>query len=258
MNKRPVIAIGWDVRGWRSRDQAVAVASIESQGGELKWLGVSGQFQFEPCKPLALSSLLEPAIGNQLSDAELRGATVVIGIDAPLAFPKSFISLMNSENGLNKYPPDKEINNIFAYRDCERWVSEQFSKKPLSAPFDKLGNNATLAMCLTQNLRSEGYQLVPQEVASSNHAVIEVYPGIIKRGKKKVDRAIESVDRHIPRNLVPGTDQYDAAICVIVALVYAGNGVDLGLPDVVGPVPTCDVSEGWIYGLPADYVRAAH
>jgi len=254
--KRPIIAIGWDVRGWRSRDQAVAVAAFDSHSSNLNWLGVSGQFQFVPYKPLSLSSLIEPAVGSQLAITDLEDATVVVGIDAPLAFPIPFMSLLRSNNAAEYYPPDKEINNSFAYRDCEKWIFEQFSKKPLSATFDKLGNNATLAMCMANSLKSEGFQLIPQEVTSSDHAVIEVYPGIVKRGQKKSDRVIGPVERHIPTNLVPGTDQYDAAICAILAATFAGRGADLGLPDLVGPESTFDLSEGWIYGLPADYVRA--
>ena len=97
--------------------------------------------------------------------------------------------------------------------------------------------------------------LVPQQTASSGHALIEVYPGIVKRGRKKTDRAIRSVEQHIPPQLVPGSDQYDAAICAILAATFAGKGPELGLPDLTGPESGYDPREGWIYGLPADFVR---
>ena len=111
-------------------------------------------------------------------------------------------------------------------------------------------------MCMTQALGSEGFEFVPRDTAASARAVIEVYPGITKRGKKKSDRAIAPVERHLPDHLVPGTDTYDAAICAILAAVLAGRGGDLGLPDLVGPQPGYNPAEGWIYGLPADYMRA--
>jgi hypothetical protein len=55
---------------------------------------------------------------------------------------------------------------------------------------------------------------------------------------------------------VPGTDEYDAAVCAILAAVFAGKGNALGLPGLVGPQAGYDPAEGWIYGLPAEYVRA--
>jgi predicted nuclease with RNAse H fold len=254
-----VVAIGWDVRGWRSRDQAVAVLAFESPDSPANWLGVSGQFQLATGEPLGLSSLIEPATGRQLDMARLKAARVVIGIDAPLAFPRRLIELLDAQGQLAVCPPDREINNVFAYRDCERWIFERFAKKPLSATFDKLGNNATLAICMARRLQDEGYDLVPQQAASSGHAVIEVYPGIVKRGRKKTDPAIRSVAQHIPAQLVAGTDQYDAAICAILAATFAGMGPGLGLPDLAGPQPGYDPGEGWIYGLPADFVqREAH
>lgn len=255
-DNKQVIAIGWDVRGWRSRDQAVAVLAFDDDSSSLHWLGVSGQFQFSVDKPLGLSSLIEPAIGGQLDSINLKNTQIVIGIDAPLAFPRKFVELFLAKNESTIFPPDKEINNSLAYRDCERWVYEQHSKKPLSAAFDKLGNNATLALCMAQSLKTEGFKIIPLDVNTSDRAVIEVYPGITKRGKKKIDRAIKSVDRHIPAKLSPGTDQYDAAICAILAATFAGKGSDLELPDLVPPDSRFDNNEGWIYGLPADFVSA--
>jgi predicted nuclease with RNAse H fold len=250
-----VVAIGWDVRGWRSRDQAVAVLAFDAPSGPPEWLGISGQFQLATGEPLGLSALIEPATGKRLDSASLMAARVVVGIDAPLAFPRRFIELLGEGGQSMCCPPNKEIDNAFAYRDCERWIHERFSKKPLSATFDKLGNNATLALCMARSLNQQGYDLVPQQAASSRHALIEVYPGIAKRGRKKTDRAIRSVEQHIPPQLVPGSDQYDAAVCAILAATFAGKGRALGLPDLTGPESGYDPREGWIYGLPADFVR---
>lgn len=256
VKNKAVIAIGWDVRGWRGSDQAVAVLSFGAGRSRPEWLGVSGRFRFAPGKPLGMHSLLGPLPGVRLPEPDSAGATVVVGIDAPLAFPARFVALMQSENSSGYCPPDREIDNVFAYRDCERWIREQHARKPLSAAFDRLGNNATLAMCLAQALGAQGFQLVPQQAVASDRAIIEVYPGITKRGKKKTDRAIAPVERYIPDNLVPGTDLYDAAICAILAAVFAGKGRALGLPELVGPEPGYDTAEGWIYGLPSAYVRA--
>ena len=256
MNTKPVIAIGWDVRGWRGSDQAVAILSFDTGSSTPHWLGVSGGFRLEPGEPPGLHSLVGQVPGDPLAGLDLTGAAVVVGIDAPLAFPSRFVSLMKSESVSGYCPPGREIDNVFAYRDCERWIFEQHARKPLSATFDRLGNNATLAMCMAQALGEEGFQVVPRQAGASGRAVIEVYPGISKRGNKKIDRAITPVERHMPVDLVPGTDQYDAAICAILAAVYAGKGRGLGLPDLVGLQPGYGPDEGWIYGLPADYVQA--
>lgn len=40
-----------------------------------------------------------------------------------------------------------------------------------------------------------------------------------------------------------------------MAAVYAGSSVQLDLPDVINFQPGFDHKEGWIYGLPANYVR---
>jgi len=152
-------------------------------------------------------------------------------------------------------PPSSEIYNPLAYRDCERWIQQQHGKKPLSASFDKLGNGATLAMALCQSLRTEGYQLLPQDGDDAARAIIEVYPAIVKQQAKREAPAIAVLDQLIPSGIEAGTDQYDAALCALLAAVKAGAGAHLGLPDLVGLQPGFTPEEGWVYSLAADYVR---
>ena len=89
-----IISIGWDVRGWRGTQQAVAV--LEISDNQIEW-SISRDFQFEANIPLSLSSLLEPALGVNyqayISDAD----KIIIGIDAPLAFSKAFLHMLNDE-----------------------------------------------------------------------------------------------------------------------------------------------------------------
>jgi len=248
-----VIAIGWDVRGWRSRDQVVAVAAVRNQ--KFEWLGISRPFQFGANTALDFDSLLIPAIGVEMTKDAKRGEQIIVAIDAPLAFPIALKQLLNGTS-FPCTPPEREIDNKLAYRDCERWVANQFAKKPLSASFDKLGNNASLAICVALGLGSDGFSIVPQDCASHTKSVIEVYPGIMKRGSTRSDHAIEPIARHIPSNLNPGTDSYDAAICAILAAVHGGVGNILGLPDLVPPNDANDPKEGWIYGLPSEFVES--
>ena len=60
--------------------------------------------------------------------------------------------------------------------------------------------------------------------------------------------------KHIPDYVIPGTDQYDATICALMAAVFSGASNQLKLPELVKFQPEFDPREGWIYGLPANYV----
>jgi hypothetical protein len=247
------IVIGWDVRGWMSSEQAVAVLAIK--GERIEWLGFAERFRLQQSVSLKLSSLLGPVFENTLLSAEFADVQIIIAIDAPLAFSTGFRSLVGG-NVLSIAPPKTEIENPLAYRACERWVKESFGKKPLSAAFDKLGNNASVAIALCQALKDEGFAVVPQDAPFSAKGIIEVYPGITKSGPKRIDPAILPIAEHIPNHFIPGTDIYDAAICALLGAVYAGWGTKLDIPELVQPLKSFDKSEGWIFCLPPKYVRA--
>jgi predicted nuclease with RNAse H fold len=252
--RQSILAIGWDVRGWRGKQQAVAVIRLDLSRpkSEPEWW-VSDDFQFKPGEPLDLKSLIRPALGDKtkllLKDAD----RVVIGIDAPLAFPGAIKDLLNDADA-QFAPSTSEIENPLAYRDCERWVYREHGKKPLSASFDKLGNGATLALALCAGLRREGFRVLPQDADTADRAVIEVYPAIVKREARRVSAAVDDLHRLLPAELSPGTDQYDAALCALVAAVHAGAGEHLGLPELVGFQPGFDRAEGWVYSFAADYI----
>lgn len=249
-----VVSIGWDVRGWRSKEQATAVLGIFPETPKVRWLGISPLFPFKPGTPLGFDSLVVPAVGEEGADLIRNCPVITIAIDAPLAFPADFIRLIEGE-AITQIPTKREIDNPLAYRACEHWVHDAHGKKPLSSSFDKLGNNATLAMSICNSLREEGFSVVPQDGDLNRHTAIEVYPGITKVGPKKINRAIPPVDAHIPPNLEPGTDQYDAAICAIMGAVYGGGGSVLSLPDLGMPLVEMNPTEGWIFSFPPDYLK---
>ena len=249
------IVIGWDVRGWMSKEQAVAVLAL--LGDKIEWLGFCERFKFSRAEALSLSSILSPAFKGHLPSNLLDRTDIVLAIDAPLAFSSDFRALVNSESWLIK-PPMSEIDNPLAYRACERWVKEQFNKKPLSASFDKLGNNASLAISFSKSLKSEGFNLVPQDETPSTRTIIEVYPGLTKTDMGRSHPAIPPLARRIPAQFEPGTDIYDAAICALLGAVYSGWGRGLNIPELVPPVDRFDMAEGWIFCLPPDYVRTFH
>ena len=85
--------------------------------------------------------------------------------------------------------------------------------------------------------------------------MVEVYPGIHKRGPRRDAAAIEPLARWMPAEAVPGTDLYDASICAILGLVFAGAGDILKLPMLTTPDPALPREEGWIFGLPPEFAR---
>ncbi|MEW6669397.1 MAG: DUF429 domain-containing protein [Thermodesulfobacteriota bacterium] len=250
---KPLVALGWDVRGWLNSQQATAVARLAAGSRSIEWL-VSEPFSFDKGSIPGFVALAVPAVGDAIA-AELRSAqNMAIAIDAPLAFPKDFSDLVSGKEARHPVPA-KELENRLAYRDCERWVAGEFGRKPLSAPFDKLGNNASLAMSVVHELAREGFVVVPQRKSHADRAVIEVYPGIVKRGARRSDPAVPGLARHLPEGLEPGTDRYDAAICAVLGLVYLGGGPKLDLPNLVAFPAGADPSEGWIFTLPAEFLR---
>lgn len=247
------LVIGWDVRGWMSNEQSVAVLAVSDENVE--WLGFCERFRFPQSKPFEFSSLLKPIDGSDRWVGEFQDSATVIAIDAPLAFPSDFRALVN-DKPKQITPPASELTNTLAYRQCERWIKEQFGKKPLSASFDKLGNNASLAISFSRSLKREGFSLVPQDGSTSTRSIIEVYPGISKTGMRRVHLAIPPLARKIPAQFEPGTDVYDAAICALLGAVYLGWGRRLNIPKLVQPFEGNEKDEGWIFCLPPDYVRS--
>ena len=93
-----------------------------------------------------LDALLRPALQDEVALMQVLACPrLALGIDAPLAFPRALADLLAGWG--SGFPvPQREIDNPYAYRDCERWLYQHYGKKPLSATFDRLGNNATLAL----------------------------------------------------------------------------------------------------------------
>lgn len=250
-----IISIGWDVRGWQSKQQATAVLKVSIESNKYEWLGVSELFSFTQGEKPSLDELLRPAVGEGLSQQLLTNEMITLAIDAPLGFSQDYINLLQGKNP-NINVPTSEIENTLAYRDCERWVAQNYDKKPLSGAFDKLGNNATLAMSIAENLKQDDFVLIPQKANNADRSVIEVYPGICKAGKQRVSLAISSIARILPSEVIPGTDQYDAAICAVIGALYSGASQVLDIP-MLEPIPNnINLKEGWIFGLPPQYVKS--
>ncbi|PJG60498.1 DUF429 domain-containing protein [Aeromonas cavernicola] len=238
------IGVGWDVRGWQGSAQAVAVVGWQANSDELHWLGVSPLFRLSSRVVPDLAALLLPALHSESSLMQVtRCAKLALGIDAPLAFPRGFCELL-AGNAQPCAIPEREIDNRYAYRDCERWLYQHYGKKPLSASFDRLGNNATLVLSMLPQFAD--LQLVPKQVPQSDRAVLEVYPALAKvAGKASAVRP--ELTALLPEAVEVGTDRYDAAICALLALQYAAGGAVSCLPPLVAPPAGMARDEGWIY-----------
>lgn len=239
-----VIGIGWDVRGWQGNAQAVAVVGWQARTQQLHWLGVSPLFRLSSRVAPDLDALLRPALQDEVALMQVLACPrLALGIDAPLAFPRALAELLGGR-GIDFPVPQREIDNPYAYRDCERWLHERYGKKPLSASFDRLGNNATLALSMLPRLGD--LQLVPRQVREAKRAVLEVYPALAKVGGK-ASAVRPALQPHLPASLIPGTDPYDAALCALMALQYAADGAVGALPPLLAPPADFPLDEGWIY-----------
>ncbi|MBR7631543.1 MULTISPECIES: DUF429 domain-containing protein [Aeromonas] len=244
MEHMDAIGIGWDVRGWQGNAQAVAVVGWQAREQRLHWFGVSPLFRLSSRVAPDLDALLRPALQDEMNLMQVLACPqLALGIDAPLAFPRALGDLL-AGRATECAVPQREIDNPYAYRDCERWLHQQYGKKPLSATFDRLGNNATLALAILPRLAD--LQLVPRQQPEADRAVLEVYPALAKVGGKASAVRAE-LQPHLPAELVTGTDRYDAAICALMALQYAAKGSVSLLPTLIQPPADMALDEGWVY-----------
>jgi hypothetical protein len=171
--------------------------------------------------------------------------------------------------------PSRELDSRIAYRDTDREVNRAYAMpagskaaqpkalpgpKPLSASFDRLGNNATVAMMHAAEWRRDwGFAVLPMHAPlPTGRDIIEVYPALLKRrgpeGGGKILRAEASAALQNAGHLLAqvGSDAHDAALCALMAVAFRAEGA-CGLPRLVGPqqVPGTDwrivCQEGWIY-----------
>lgn len=122
-----------------------------------------------------------------------------------------------------------ELDNPLAYRETDRHIYRTFLKRPLSGSFDKLGNNATVAMVHTSRLATAGQLRVApfDESQIGIPTAIEVYPALLKQKKRIGDRS--------------------AAACLPPVRALLPIGV--GLPTMQPPTGAiADIKrEGWIF-----------
>ncbi|MGD7045773.1 hypothetical protein [Jeotgalibacillus proteolyticus] len=243
-----VIGIGWDAGGWMGSNHGIAICQWERRTNQIKWIGAPAEISLPVQSLLSIKELtcqVDPFF--TFKDTDMK-TLFVIGIDAPLGFPAPFHKLLKGEIP-DMIKPDKEIYNPFAYRLTDREIYSVFGKKPLSASFDRIGNNATAAMMHSRLWeKEEGFKALPfRETAEyDNRFIIEVYPALVK--EKRFEEVHEHLRRFMPKNENPGTDAYDACICALYAVAFGSEG-EL-LPKLAHPPNENEAvikEEGWIY-----------
>jgi hypothetical protein len=212
---------------------------------ELEWLGKPKATKIPQESLFNPNSIISQFLGIE-EDIILEETKIVIAIDAPLGLPIDYVKMINGQ-AIEANKPNREIDSLLAYRDTEREIYRVFGKKPLSATFDRLGNNCSVAISHISEWRKKyGYSVHPMTSGNNDDKVIiEVYPAIVKS---------EALKAMIPKNLSPKTDEYDAAICAIMGVSYGANGTFGKLPKLVEPPEDIESpkTEGWIYYIPSE------
>ena len=152
--RQPVLGVGWDVGGWIGRKQAVAIAKWDDHSAQ--WRGTPVRFSIADLgESWSVDDLVRYAWPEAPSEI-LQTHELVMAIDAPLSFPVAFSELLAQRSTPSIDPRVAEIDNPLAYRETDRHIYRTFLTKPLSGSFDKLGNNATVAMVHTRRLSTAG------------------------------------------------------------------------------------------------------
>ncbi|WP_349407357.1 hypothetical protein [Pseudalkalibacillus sp. SCS-8] len=239
------LGIGWDVGGWMGTKQGIAAAYFDSSTDTFSWIGQPRNTNIKHHKEWSPEGIID-ALDSSVSLDDFED--IVVAIDASLGFPLKFQQLVNMSKSELDIPP-KEIYNPFAYRETERHIFEKFNKKPLSATFDKLGNNTTLALSYALSwTANHDFKIIPQQGSNDeSRSIIEVYPALIKESEQGFKK--EGLLDLIPADLPKKSDAYDASICALLALLFKGNG-DL-IENVMLTHPPDEFpyvkEEGWIY-----------
>lgn len=236
-NRRQQVFIGWDVGGWncdkntRSRDALVVLDGSGSDIGE-PWRGnLRRTINDSSTSREFLSAVLNHC--SLIREAENVYAT--IAIDAPLAFPKALVWLIERGKPLD-HVGNKSAENPYLFRFTERRLASAGIIRPLSPIKDMIGSQATKAMHLISRFNLQQIEL---GVWSDNDCltVIETYPSLCRV------RLNGTQDKQTPKKKGAEADISDARICAQIARKHQLR------PESLEPPPqNAPEAEGWIWG----------
>lgn len=246
-----IFALGWDVGGWMGSSNSFVFIEANKKNNKINWFYSEKNYQLKKDELFELKEII-----NELSEKPFHTfSTLIIGIDAPLTFPRQFVNFLNQEEVYIK-KPSKEIFNPLAYRAADRYIYDKYGKKPLSATFDRLGNNTTVAVShLRYWQQKHQINLNFTTLRQDRINVIETYPALSK--PSKFAKAYKNINNVIPDDIKVGTDQYDAALCALMAVQF-GFENDFGkLPSLVFPPEEEKTysKESWIYHFNLENIK---
>ncbi len=235
--------LGWDVGGWNceknpnSRD----ALCVLRDSGSLEVVGSITRANLRDT--INRFDTLDKMV-NSFCNAEIgAGDRLYLAIDTPLGFSRAFRRLICDDVNADEIPIDN-AQNPYVYRQTEAWLFERgFS--PLSAVKDMIGSQATKGIHLLAKTRLRSNVNVPGVWRSSDERItaFEAYPSPCKKSRlihSYLDKLQLSKDLH--------PDQRDAAVCAIVAYLYAKCYHQL-----VPPPAGVDPREGWVW-IPVDAI----
>lgn len=237
-----IFALGWDVGGWMGSSNSFVLIEANKNENKMRWYFSKKNYQLKKDSLFELDEIINDLAQRTLSEIN----TLIIGIDAPLSFPLQFDNFLNQE-GMYIKKPTKEIFNPLAYRATDRYIYNKYGKKPLSATFDRLGNNTTVAMSHFRYWKQKySINLKFTHPISDKINIIETYPALCK--PSKFAKAFKKLNNLIPVKIKEGTDRYDAALCALMAVQFGSENNFTKLPSLVFP-PKEEIyrKEGWIY-----------
>jgi hypothetical protein len=106
LNYEYIVGVGWDVGGWMGSNHGAAVARWRVGAQSIEWLGIPAELSIPVGAHFTLDSFLDQAGQLQGRDI-LANSKIIIGIDAPLAFPEKFAAFLNGQEETFVRPAEK-------------------------------------------------------------------------------------------------------------------------------------------------------
>jgi hypothetical protein len=260
--KDSALYIGWDVggrncdRNGKSRDALVILDADCCMLGQ-PWRGnLRKTINDADSTQQWLTSLLSLCQMEERAIAQLPDTEVLLAIDTPLGFSKSFQQLLTGQ------VVDENIGtsatNPYLFRYTEHFLFDN-GLTPLSAIKDMIGSQATKGM---HALAKFAPNMISTGVWSdgNNLAAIEAYPSACKTSATIAEllqpftAAWEDTGKPVTTiwngthfiECIDHEDKRDALRCALIAWLSRNNPDELAQPEVDAPP-----SEGWIF-VPED------
>lgn len=245
---RRTFSIGWDVGAW-GRELGDALWIVDG-AGNTHGKPCHGNWGNDIQQARTAREFIQKLFLRCGRDLPPDTSLVTLAIDAPLAFPASFVKLLKEEH-LHAEPLGKAIENPYLFRRTEAFAARERGRNPLSPLQDPIGSQTTkishvLAKFGFHN-NGAGVWLAKGSDEFDIH-LIEAYPAMCKESK---DGPLLPGPLKLPHDRVRAEhtsvtqDENDALICALIAHLHLHEPDTLHSP-LANPgyfLP----EEGWIW-----------